>query len=467
MTASHDYDLLVIGGGPGGYAAAIRAAQLGLKTACVEERPTLGGTCLNVGCIPSKTLLHATHLLETARNGHMAGFGIRTGPVSIDLGRLMARKDETLASLTRGIDFLFRKNAVTRLTGRARFTGPGRLDITGKTVTAKSIVIATGSVPAPLAGVPVDNAGGIVVDSTGALALPRVPKRLVVIGGGVIGLELGSVWRRLGAKVTVVEYADRILPGMDDDIRAAMTRLLTQQGMTILAGTAVSSVSIRDEQAYLTLATAKGEKTELAADTVLVATGRRPNTSDLGLETIGLAPDRDGFLPVDGRGWTGIEGVHAIGDVTRGPMLAHRAEDEGIAIAERLAGRPGTVNHAVIPAVIYTDPEVAAVGKTEQALKAEGIRYRASTFPMLANSRAKANGNTEGFVKLLAAEATGLLLGAHIIGEVAGTMIAQIAQAMEFGATAEDVAYTCHAHPTHSEAIKEAALGFGAAAIHM
>ncbi|WP_411037148.1 dihydrolipoyl dehydrogenase [Shinella sp. BYT-45] len=465
MTASHDYDLLVVGGGPGGYACAIRAAQLGLKTACIEERPTLGGTCLNVGCIPSKTLLHATHLLETARDGHMAGFGIDTGPV--DLATLMERKDATVASLAKGIDFLFRKNGVTRLAGRARLAGPARVEIAARTLTARSIVIATGSVPATLAGLPVDNAAGFIVDSTGALSLPRVPERLVVIGGGVIGLELGSVWRRLGAKVTVVEYADGILPDMDDDIRAAMTKILSRQGMTIHAASAVSTAELRDGSVILTLKAADGRTSELTADVVLVAAGRRPNTRDLGLETVGITPDEDGFIPVDGRGWTGVEGIHAIGDATRGPMLAHRAEDEGIAVAERLAGRPGMVNHAMIPSVVYTDPEVASVGKTEQVLRAEGIAYRASTFPMLANSRAKANGSTEGFVKLLAAQESGVLLGAHIVGELPGTMIAQVSQAMEFGATAEDIAYTCHAHPTHSEAIKEAALGFGGAAVHI
>ncbi len=467
MTASHDYDLLVIGGGPGGYACAIRAAQLGLKTACVEERPALGGTCLNVGCIPSKTLLHATHLLEAARDGHMAGFGIETGAVSVSLAKLMARKDATVASLTKGIDFLFRKNGVTRLAGRARLAGPGRVEIAGKTVGAKSIVIATGSQPATLAGVTVDNAAGIIVDSTGALSLARVPDRLVVIGGGVIGLELGSVWRRLGSKVTVIEYAERILPGMDEDIRTTMTKLLARQGMTILSSTAVIGVETRRGGAVVSLKATDGRTSELAADVVLLATGRKPNTGDLGLETAGITPDDGGFVPVDHRGWTSVDGIHAIGDVTRGPMLAHRAEDEGIAVAERLADRPGTVNHAIIPAVVYTDPEIAAVGRTEQALKAEGIAYRASTFPMLANSRAKANGDTEGFVKLLAEEKTGILLGAHLIGAVAGTMIAQVAQAMEFGATAEDIAYTCHAHPTHSEAVKEAALAFTGAAIHI
>jgi dihydrolipoamide dehydrogenase len=466
MTGSHDYDLLVIGGGPGGYACAIRAAKLGLKTACIEERPTLGGTCLNVGCIPSKTLLHATHLLEAARDGDMAGFGIDMGPVSIDLEKLMARKTATVASLAGGIDMLFRRNGVIRLAGRARLAGPGRVDIDGKIATAKAIVIATGALPAAPSGVAIDNAAGIVVDSSGALSLPRIPERLVVIGGGVIGLELGSVWRRLGARVTVVEYADRILPGMDDDIRTTMTRLLTRQGMTILASTSVSAVEVRKGGAVLTLNAMDGTASELAADVVLVATGRRPNTRDLGLETVGITPDDGGFVPVDERGWTRAAGVYAIGDVTRGPMLAHRAQDEGVAIAERLAGRPG-IKPAIIPAVVYTDPEIATVGASEEMLRAQGTAYRASTFPMLANSRAKVNGSTDGFVKLLADEATGVLLGAHIIGAVAGTMIAEIAQAMEFGATAEDIAYTCHAHPTHNEAIKEAALAFAGAAIHI
>ncbi|GLR50942.1 dihydrolipoyl dehydrogenase [Shinella yambaruensis] len=466
MNVSGDYDVLVIGGGPGGYACAIRAAQLGLKAACVEARPTLGGTCLNVGCIPSKTLLHATHLLELARDGHMAGFGIDTGPVSIDLARLMARKEATVASLAGGIDFLFRKNGVARLPGRARLAGPGRVDIDGRMFAAKAIVIATGSLPAALAGVPVDNHAGVVVDSSGALSLPRIPERLAVIGGGVIGLELGSVWRRLGAQVTVVEVGDGILPGMDADIRATMTQLLARQGMTILASTAVAGADIRKDGATLQLKGADGKASALAADVVLVATGRRPNTGGLGLETVGITPDAGGFIPVDGQGRTGADGIHAIGDVTRGPMLAHRAEDEGIAVAERLAGRPGLVNPAIVPVVVYTDPEVASVGRTEQMLTAEGIAYRASTFPMSANSRAKANGGTEGFVKLLAEEASGVVLGAHMVGAMAGTMIAEVAQAMEFGATAEDIAYTCHAHPTHSEAVKEAALGFFGAAIH-
>jgi dihydrolipoamide dehydrogenase len=466
MSASGDYDVLVIGGGPGGYACAIRAAQLGLKTACAEARPTLGGTCLNVGCIPSKTLLHATHLLELARDGHMAGFGIDTGPVSVDLARLMARKEATVASLAGGIDFLFRKSGVDRLSGRARLAGSGRVDIGGKSVTAKAIVIATGSLPTGLDGLQVDNDAGIVVDSTGALSLPRIPGRLAVIGGGAIGLELGSVWRRLGTAVTVVELADSILPGMDADIRATMTKLLVRQGMEILASTGVSGAKIRKDGAILKLRGAEGEVSELAADVVLVATGRRPNTGGLGLETAGITPDMGGFIPVDARGRTVVDGIHAIGDVTRGPMLAHRAEDEGIAMAERLAGRPGTSNSAIVPAVVYTNPEVAAVGRTEESLRAEGVAYRASTFPMLANSRAKANGSTEGFVKLLADEASGVVLGAHMVGTVAGTMIAEVAQAMEFGATAEDIAYTCHAHPTHNEAIKEAALGLFGAAIH-
>ncbi|CAK7259969.1 MULTISPECIES: dihydrolipoyl dehydrogenase [unclassified Shinella] len=466
MNVSGDYDVLVIGGGPGGYACAIRAAQLGLKAACVEARPTLGGTCLNVGCIPSKTLLHATHLLELARDGHMAGFGIDTGPVSIDLARLMARKEATVASLAGGIDFLFRKNGVARLPGRARLAGPGRVDIDGRMFAASAIVIATGSLPAALAGVPADNEAGVVVDSSGALSLPRIPERLAVIGGGVIGLELGSVWRRLGAQVTIVEVADGILPGMDADIRATMTQLLARQGMTILASTAVASADIREDGATLQLKGADGKASALAADVVLVATGRRPNTGDLGLETVGITPDAGGFIPVDACGRTGADGIHAIGDVTRGPMLAHRAEDEGIAVAERLAGRPGMVNPAIVPVVVYTDPEVASVGRTEQMLTAEGIAYHASTFPMSANSRAKASGGTEGFVKLLAEEASGVVLGAHMVGTMAGTMIAEVAQAMEFGATAEDIAYTCHAHPTHSEAVKEAALGFFGAAIH-
>lgn len=465
MTDTFDYDLLVIGAGPGGYACAIRAAQLGLKTACVDARDTLGGTCLNIGCIPSKALLHATHLFEAARGGHMASFGIRTGGVEIDLAKLMEKKAETVASLTRGIEFLFRKNGVTRLKGKATFVTSDTVEVDGKNVRAKSIAIATGSVPSALPGLTVDNEQGVVVDSTGALSLTRIPGHLAVVGGGVIGLELGSVWRRLGSKVTVIEYTEQILPGMDEDVRLAMAKILAKQGLTIMISSAVTAVELQGNKASLTVKDATGTK-KIEVDAVLVATGRRPNTGGLGLEHIGIETDERGFIPVDASGKTSVSGVYAIGDVTNGTMLAHRAEDEGIALAERLANRPGIVNHALIPAVVYTDPEVASIGKTEHELLNEGIPFKKANFPMLANSRATANASTDGFVKLLSHSKTGVVLGAHIIGEVAGTMIAQITQAMEFGATAEDIAYTCHAHPTHSEAVKEAAMALNGAAIH-
>lgn len=465
MSDATDFDLLIIGAGPGGYACAIRAAQLGLKTACVDARETLGGTCLNVGCIPSKTLLHATELLASAQGGHMAEFGIRLGDIAVDLPALMAKKEEIVQSLTKGIDFLFRKHGVTRLTGRASFRSANSVEISGKTVTAKSIVIATGSLPNALDGAPIDNARGVIVDSTGALSLPRVPKHLAVIGGGVIGLELGSVWRRLGAKVTVIEYADQILPGMDGDIRRAMAKNLGRQGLALMTSAKVTRIAVDGAQARITLTQADCE-TMLDADAVLIATGRRPNTEGLGLERIGVAKDAKGFIPVDAQGRTAQDGIYAIGDVTTGPMLAHRAEDEGIALAERLAGRPGSVNHALIPSVVYTSPEAASVGFSEEALSAGNTAHKSFTFPMLANSRAKANAATEGFVKLLADAQTGVILGAHILAEDAGTLIGQMAQAMEFSATAEDIAYTSHAHPTHNEAIKEAALGLLGAAIH-
>ncbi len=465
MTEGYDYDVLVIGAGPGGYACAIRAAQLGLKTACVDARDTLGGTCLNVGCIPSKALLHATHLFEAARGGHMACFGIRTGDVHIDLEKLMEKKNETVSSFAKGIDFLFRKNGVTRLEGQASFVASDIIEVGGKNVRAKSAVIATGSSPSSLPGIQIENGRGMIVDSTGALSLTRIPNHLLVVGGGVIGLELGSVWRRLGARVTVIEYTDQILPGMDCDVRSVMAKLLAKQGMNIVVSSSVTGVEINGQKVSVAVKDPSGIKT-IEVDTVLVATGRRSNTAGLGLEHVCIDIDDRGSVTVDTQGRTSASNIYAIGDVTRGMMLAHRAEDEGIAVAERLAGRPGIVNHALIPNVVYTDPEVAAVGKTELELLNHGIPFKKSHFPMLANSRAKANAATDGFVKLLAHAETGVVLGAHMVGEVAGTMVAQITQAMEFGATAQDVAYTCHAHPTHSEAIKEAALALDGAAIH-
>lgn len=465
MTSKFDFDVLVIGGGPGGYACAIRAAQLGLKTACVEGRETLGGTCLNVGCIPSKALLNASHHFHAAFHGTWSSFGIKAEKVSLDLPTMMAQKDETVRSLTKGIDFLFKKNKVERLQGWAQFSGANRVSVSGKEYTARSIVIATGSAPSPFRSVEVSNDDGVIVDSTGALSLKAVPVRMVVVGGGVIGLELGSVWSRLGTKVTVLEYLDEILPGMDRDVRTRMRQLLQKQGLDIRTSVDVQAIEKVGKTATLTLNAGNASET-LEADTVLIATGRRPITSNLGLETVGISTDQRGFIPVNHMARTAADGVFAIGDVTTGPMLAHRAEDDGIALAERLGGISRDVNHGVIPAVVYTDPEVASVGLTEEAVKASGRPYKISTFPMIANSRAKANRETDGFVKIISDQKTDVILGAHIIASVAGTMIAQVAQAMEFGATAEDVAYTCHAHPTHSEAIKEAALGIGGSPIH-
>lgn len=466
MSGAYDFDVLVIGGGPGGYACAIRAAQLGLRTACADVRETPGGTCLNVGCIPSKALLHASHLYDQAAGTDWERFGVKAGDVSFDLTAMMRGKDETVKTLTKGIDGLFRKNSVTRFEGLARFTGRDRVDVAGRPVTARAIVIATGSVSAPLQGAEIETADGMVIDSTGALSFDKVPGRLAVIGGGAIGLELGSVWRRLGARVTVIEYMERILPGMDADVGVAMARILQRQGIDIRTSSLVKSIRGADSEARLVIERA-GEAQELVADAVLVATGRRPNTDGLALAEAGLAVDEAGFIPVDRNRATSVLGIFAIGDVTRGPMLAHRAEDEGIAVAERIAGRPGTVNHAVIPAIVYTDPEAAGVGRTEEELKRDGISYKKSSFPMSANSRARTNRELDGFVKILADAGTDEVLGAHIVSGVAGTMIGQVAQAMEFGATAEDIAYSCHAHPTHNEAIKEAALGISGRPIHI
>jgi len=463
-----DYDLLIIGAGPGGYVAAIRAAQLGLKTACVESRATLGGTCLNVGCIPSKALLHGSELFEEAHEGAMAKFGVRTGKVELDLEALQGQKATAVKELTGGIEFLFKKNKVTWLKGRGAFTGPNTVEVDGKAYTAKEVVIATGSSVTPLPGVEVDNAKGVVVDSTGALELPAVPKHLVVIGGGVIGLELGSVWRRLGAKVTVVEFLDQLLPGMDGEVRKEAGRMFKKQGMELRLGTKVTGVTVRGKTATLTLEpSAGGASEELKADCVLVAIGRKPNTEGLGLETIGLETNARGQIEVAGDFRTSVPGVRAIGDVTPGPMLAHKAEDEGIAVAEWIAGQYGIVNHDVIPSVVYTMPEIAGVGLTEEAAKEKGLKVKTGKFPMMANSRAKTNRDTDGWVKLIADAETDEVLGAWIVASMAGTMIAQVAQAMEFGALSEDIAYTCHAHPTHSEAVKEAAMAVRGKPIHM
>ncbi|MBW7945920.1 MAG: dihydrolipoyl dehydrogenase [Sphingomonadaceae bacterium] len=462
---AEQFDVIVIGAGPGGYVAAIRAAQNGLKVACVESRETLGGTCLNVGCIPSKALLHASELYAHAADGSLAKFGVETGAVKLNLKTMLDEKLSAVKGLTDGIAFLFKKNKVTWLKGHARFTGKSAIEVGGEAYTAKSIVIATGSSVTPLPGVEIDQK--VVIDSTGALSLPKVPKHLVVIGGGVIGLELGSVWMRLGAKVTVVEYLDQILPGMDGDVRKEMARLLKKQGMEFRTATKVTGVKVAKGKATVTVEPAAGGAAEtLEADAVLVSIGRRPNTEGLDLDKAGVALNARGQIEVGHRFETGVDGIYAIGDVTPGPMLAHKAEDEGVAVADFLAGRVGYVNHDVIPAVVYTMPEAASVGKTEDELKAAGIEVKVGKFPFLANSRAKTNRDTDGFVKVIADAATDRVLGVHIVGSLAGTMIAQAAQAMEFGASSEDIALTCHAHPTHSEALKEAAMAVEGKPIH-
>jgi dihydrolipoamide dehydrogenase len=465
--AEYDYDVLVIGGGPGGYVAAIRAAQLGLKTACAEGRETLGGTCLNVGCIPSKALLHGSEKFDEARNGTFASYGIKTGAVELDLDAMQAQKADSVKGLTGGIEFLFKKNKVTWLKGYAAFEDAHSVTVAGQKVTAKNIVIATGSSVTPLPGVTVDNDAGVIVDSTGALALNRVPNHMVVIGGGVIGLELGSVWRRLGAKVTVVEFLDQLLPGMDGDVRKEAAKIFKKQGMDIKLGTKVTGVAVDGGKATLTVEPAKGgEASTIEADCVLVAIGRRPNVDGLGLDKIGLELNARGQIETDHDFATKVPGVWAVGDVIPGPMLAHKAEDEGIAVAENIAGLTGIVNHDVIPGVVYTMPEFAGVGLTEEAAKEKG-EIKVGKFPMLANSRAKTNHEPDGFVKVISDAKTDRVLGVWCIASVAGTMIAQAAQAMEFGATSEDIAYTCHAHPTHSEALKEAAMAVTGKPIHM
>ncbi|WP_203310652.1 dihydrolipoyl dehydrogenase [Sphingomonas beigongshangi] len=460
----YDYDVLVIGAGPGGYVAAIRAAQLGLKTACAESRETLGGTCLNVGCIPSKAMLHASEYFDAAANGAMAKMGIKVTP-ELDLEAMHGQRRDAVKQLTGGIEFLFKKNKVEWLKGRASFTGKDSVDVAGRTVRAKNIVIATGSSVTPLPGVTIDQK--VVVDSTGALELPKVPEHMVVIGGGVIGLELGSVWRRLGAKVTVVEFLDQILPGFDGDVRKESNKIFKKQGLEFKLSTKVTGVAVNGDVATLTLEPAAGgEAQTIDADAVLVSIGRKPNTDGLNLEAAGVALNGRGQVEIDHDFRTNVSGVWAIGDVAPGLMLAHKAEDEGIAVAENIAGQHGIVNHDVIPSVVYTWPEIAGVGLTEEAAKAKG-EVEVGKFPMLANSRAKTNHEPDGFVKIIADAKTDRVLGVWAIASVAGTMIAQAAQAMEFGATSEDIAYTCHAHPTHSEAIKEAAMAVTGKPIHI
>ena len=465
--SNYDYDMLVIGAGPGGYVAAIRAAQADLKVACAEPRETLGGTCLNVGCIPSKALLHGSELFEEAAGGTLAKFGVKTGKIELDLSVMQGEKASAVKDLTGGIEFLFKKNKVDWLKGAATFKDAHTVTVAGKDVTATNILIATGSSVTPLPGVEVDNAKGIIVDSTGALELAKVPQHLVVIGGGVIGLELGSVWRRLGAKVTVVEFLDALLPGMDGEVRKEAAKIFKKQGMELKLSTKVTSATVKGKKATLTLEPAAGGAAEtLEADCVLVAIGRRPNTEGLNLKAIGLETNKRGQIETDHRFATAVAGVWAVGDVIPGPMLAHKAEDEGIAVAENIAGLIGIVNHEVIPGVVYTMPEIAGVGLTEEQAKERG-EIKVGKFPMLANSRAKTNREPDGFVKVIADAATDRVLGVWCIASLAGTMIAEAALGMEFGATSEDIAYTCHAHPTHSEALKEAAMAVQGKPIHM
>jgi len=463
--ADYDYDVLVIGAGPGGYVAAIRAAQLGLKTACAETRETLGGTCLNVGCIPSKALLHASELYEEAHSGALKKFGIEISGATLDLGQMHAEKALAVKELTGGIAFLFKKNKVDWLQGLGSFTGPDTVEVGGKRYRAKNIVIATGSSVTPLPGV--DLVPDVVVDSTGALALPKVPEHLLVIGGGVIGLELGSVWRRLGAKVTVIEYLDQILPGFDGEVRKEAAKIFKKQGFEMKTSTKVTGVTVDGGTATVTLEPAAGGVAEtMTADAVLVSIGRKPNTDGLALDKAGLATNARGQIEIGHRFETAVPGIWAIGDVVPGPMLAHKAEDEGIAVAENIAGQTGIVNHDVIPNVVYTHPEIAGVGLTEEQAKEKG-EIKVGKFPFAGNSRAKTNRDTEGFVKVIADAKSDRVLGVHIISSLAGTLIAEAALAMEFGATSEDIAYTCHAHPTHAEALKEAAMAVQGKPIHI
>jgi dihydrolipoamide dehydrogenase len=458
------YDLIVIGSGPGGYVCAIRAAQLGLKVACVEGRETLGGTCLNVGCIPSKALLHATHQLHEAEH-NFDTMGLTGAKPKVDWKKMQGYKADTIAQNTKGIEFLFKKNKVDWLKGWASIPAPGKVQVGDSVHDTKKIVIASGSESSPLPGVEVDEK--IIVTSTGALELGKIPKKLVVIGAGVIGLEMGSVYARLGAEVTVVEYLDRIIPGNDAEVAKTFQRLLGKQGMTFILGAAVQSASAAKSKATVTYKLRKDDSEHsLEADAVLLATGRRPYTDGLGLEALGVQMTKRGQIATDSHYKTSVDGIYAIGDAIEGPMLAHKAEDEGMAVAEVLAGQAGHVNYGVIPGVIYTWPEVASVGETEESLKEQGRAYKVGKFSFMGNGRAKANFAADGFVKILADKDTDRILGAHIIGPYAGDLIHEICVAMEFGAAAEDLARTCHAHPTYSEAVREAALACGDGAIH-
>jgi len=464
------YDLVVIGSGPGGYVCAIRAAQLGLKVACVEKRETLGGTCLNVGCIPSKALLQASEKFEEASHG-LAAFGVKVGKVELDLKAMMSHKDKTIKSNVDGIAYLFKKNKVDWVKGTGRIAGAGKVDVAlnaggTQSLATKAIVIATGSDVVSLPSLKIDEKK--IVSSTGALELSEVPKSMVLVGGGVIGLEMGSVWQRLGAKVTVVEFLDRIMPGMDGEVSKQMQRILTKQGMAFKLSTKVTAAKIGPKGVTLTVEPAAGGTAEtIDTDIVLVAVGRRPYTDGLGLKESGVNLDEKGRVAVDPHFQTNVPGIYAIGDAIAGPMLAHKAEDEGTAVAEILAGQHGHVNYDAIPSVVYTWPECSSVGKTEEQLKAEGVEYRVGKFPFTANGRARAMNSTDGFVKILADKASDRVLGVHMVGPSVGELIAEVTLAIEFGASAEDIARTCHAHPTLTEAVREAALAVDGRPIHI
>lgn len=465
MTSQTSYDVIVIGAGPGGYVAAIRAAQLGLKVACVEKRDTLGGTCLNVGCIPSKALLFASERFEGAQH-HMKDLGVEVSGVKLNLPAMMGHKDKVVTDNTKGIEFLFKKNKIDWLRGEGKVVGAGQVSVSGTIYPAKHIIIATGSDVISLPNITIDEKK--IVSSTGALTLEKVPATMVVIGAGVIGLELGSVWSRLGAKVTVVEYLDRILPGMDLEIAKEAQKILKKQGIEFKLGAKVTSAKPDAKGVSLTMEPAAGGAAEtVQTDIVLVAVGRKAYTDGLGLKDVGVALDDRGRIVTDGHFRTNVAGIYAIGDVIAGPMLAHKAEDEGVVLAEMIAGQSGHIDYNLIPGVVYTAPEIACVGKTEEQLKSEGVAYNVGKFPFMANGRARAMNATDGFVKILACAKSDKILGCHIVGAEAGTLISEVVVAMEFGASAEDLARTCHAHPTLEEVTKEAALAVAKRPIHI